>query len=62
MNSRNSYTQAQFEGEIMAYFGQARLVKYLDGRLELVGGSEEDRKAARKWIGFFLRDAVVHER
>jgi hypothetical protein len=49
------------EGEVLAYFGQARLVKKLDGKLELVGGTNEDRTAAREWISMFFHEAVVKE-
>jgi hypothetical protein len=49
------------EGEAIAIFGEAKLVKYLDGKLELKGGSKEDRQAAREWISMFLHDAVVRE-
>jgi hypothetical protein len=33
---------------------------YLDGKLELKGGSKEDRMVAREWISMFLNDAVVN--
>ena len=49
------------EGEVIASWGQARLIKYLDGKLELKGGSKEDRIEAREWISMFLTDAVVRE-
>jgi len=45
------------EEETIASFGDARIVKTLDGRLELVGGSPEDRQEARAWAGRFLRRA-----
>jgi len=37
------------EGEIVASFGQAKLIRFLDGKTELRGGSKEDRIAAREW-------------
>ena len=49
------------DGEVLAAWGQAQLIKYLDGKLELKGGSKEDRIAAREWISMFLNDAVVRE-
>ena len=49
------------EGEVIASWGQARLINYLDGKLELKGGSKEDRIEAREWISMFLTDAVVRE-
>ena len=47
------------EGEVVASWGQAQLIKYLDGRLELKGGSKEDRLAAHEWISSFWHEAVV---
>ena len=49
------------EGEVVAGFGEARLIKYLDGKLELKGGSEGDRIEAREWISLFWHEAVVRE-
>ena len=49
------------EDEVLAYFGQALLVKRLDGKLELVGGTEGDRTAAREWISMFFHEAIVTE-
>jgi len=49
------------EGEVLAHFGQARLVKKLDGKLELVGGTDEDRTEAREWISMFFHEAIVSE-
>ena len=37
------------------------LIKYVDGKLVLKGGSKEDRIAARQWISMFLNGAVVRE-
>ena len=50
------------EGEVIATWGDARLIKTLDGKYELVGGSKEDLAAAREWISIFLPDAVIRER
>jgi len=47
------------EGEVVAYFGQARLIKLLDGKLELHGGSDGDRAEAREWMSLFWHEAVV---
>jgi hypothetical protein len=49
------------EGELIASWGEARLIKYLDGKLVLKGGSKENRMEAREWISMFLNDAVVRE-
>jgi hypothetical protein len=42
----------------IANFGNARLVKTLNGKFELLGGSPDDRAAAREWCSLFLHDAV----
>jgi hypothetical protein len=46
-------------GEIIAYFGQARLIKRLDSKFELRGGSAEDHCAAREWISLFMHEVVL---
>ena len=43
----------------LAVFGSARLVKHLDGRLELLGGTPDDRRAAREWCSLFLHEAAI---
>ena len=47
------------EGETLATFGGARLVKKLNGKIELVGGSADDRVAAKEWASLFLHEATV---
>ena len=47
------------EGETLAHFGDAKLVKKLTGKIELVGGSADDRAAAREWVSLFLHEATV---
>ncbi len=49
------------DGQVIAVFGQARLLKYYTGKLELRGGSREDRQAAKEWISLFMHEAVVKE-
>ena len=39
--------------EIVAVFGEARLVRRLDGKAELRGGTDQDRLAAKEWIALF---------
>jgi hypothetical protein len=46
-------------GELIACWGEAELIRRLDGRYELRGGAAEDRQAAREWIALFLHEAVV---
>ncbi len=49
------------EGEVMASWGEAQLIKYLDGKPELRGGSEQDRAEAREWMSMFWNEAVAGE-
>ena len=46
------------EEELIASFGDARLVRQLDGKMELRGGTPEDRTAAKEWISLFMHEAV----
>jgi len=55
------YPPFKDEGELIASWGEARLINYLDGKLVLKGGSKEDRIAAREWISLFLNNAVARE-
>ena len=45
----------------MASWGEARLAKYLDGKTELRGGSDQDRAEAREWMSLFWHEAVGRE-
>jgi hypothetical protein len=47
------------EAETLATFGDAKLIKKSTGKIELVGGSPEDRIAAREWVSLFLHEAMV---
>jgi hypothetical protein len=49
------------KGEVVASWGQAQLIKYLNGKLELKGGSRDDRLAAHEWLSLFWHEAVVFE-
>ena len=41
------------EPELIASFGGAQIVKHLDGRLEIVDGTEQDRADAHAWMKQF---------
>jgi hypothetical protein len=49
------------EGTVIASFGEASLIKFLDGKYELKGGSKEDRIGAHEWISLFCHEVVVRE-
>ena len=59
--NRNLFPGFKYEGEVIASWGEARLVKYLDGKLELKGGSKEEVQEAREWLSLFWHEAVVGE-
>ena len=61
MAIRNYFPTPNYEGEVIATFGQAQLVKFLDGKYELRGGSKDDRLAAKEWIALFCHEVVVQE-
>ena len=49
----------EIAGEILAEFGAAQLVRCGTGRLELRGGSSQDRAEAREWASLFLSSEYV---
>ena len=49
------------EGKLIASWGEARLIKFLNGKWELRGGSENDLAEVKEWISLFLHEAVVGE-
>ncbi len=44
----------EHRAEIVAIFGDAQIVKHLDGRLEICGGSDQDKFHAHDWMKKFL--------
>ena len=54
----NSLWLGQTTGETLATFGAARLVKKLDGKIELIGGTADDHAAAREWCSLFAPEVV----
>ncbi|HXJ72036.1 MAG TPA: hypothetical protein VNM37_04245, partial [Candidatus Dormibacteraeota bacterium] len=44
---------------LIACFGEARLLNRADGRVELRGGSEADRTEAKEWVSLFMHEAVL---
>jgi hypothetical protein len=53
------YPPFRDEGELIASWGDARLIKFLDGKYELRGGSDQDRAEAREWISTFMHEGLV---
>lgn len=50
------------EETLVASFGEARLVRKLDGELELKNASPNDRTRAKEWISLFMHEAVPQVR
>ena len=46
------------DGELIASQGQARLVRHLNGRYELRGGTPADRQHLKEWCSLFLHEAA----
>jgi hypothetical protein len=50
------------EGEVVAAWGQAQLIRYLDGKTELRGGTEQDQAEAKEWMSILCCEAIVGDR
>jgi hypothetical protein len=59
MNMLLSMMAGHNREEIIAFFGQGRLVQLSRVRVELRGGSREDEIEARSWLAFFMPEAVL---
>jgi hypothetical protein len=44
---------------LVARFGQARLLSRADGRVELRGGTASDHADAKEWISLFMHEAIL---
>ena len=58
MKFNYSDSQKSQTGEIVATFGEAKLIKGRDGRYQLRGGRPDDCFEAREWASLFLHEAV----
>jgi hypothetical protein len=56
--TRESFCGPQEDGQLIASFGNARLVKKTDGQIELVGGTAEDYADACDWCSLLAHDVV----
>jgi hypothetical protein len=61
MRSRSYFQEFKDEGEVLASWGDAKLIKYVNGKVELRGGSKEDQIAASEWISMFFPELKVRE-
>ena len=61
MQIRNILPEFRDSDELVASWGEAKLVKYRDGRTERTGGSKEERGEAKEWVSLYWHEAVVRE-
>lgn len=59
--NNDAKTQILIAEELIASFGEARLVRR-DGRICLIGGSMADRSEAMEWAMLFLPDESIRLR
>jgi hypothetical protein len=59
MRFKNFFPEFKRDGEVIAIFGEARLIKTVDFKYELRGGSEGDHAEAQEWISLFMHDVVI---
>jgi len=59
MRRRSQFHDQRAETEVIAGFGGAQLLKHLDGKFELRGGSMEDQRAAREWVEMFMPEVAA---
>ncbi len=56
MRSKRTPESLRPQEELIAMFGLAQFVRTLDGKTELKGGTENDRRQAQEWIASFWRE------
>jgi hypothetical protein len=59
MKNAHLFPEQADRGEVIALFGDAKLVKTIDSKYELRGGSKGDRTAAQEWISMFMHEMVL---
>ncbi|MFM1943282.1 MAG: hypothetical protein RI897_2264 [Verrucomicrobiota bacterium] len=52
---RNRYNGPAVSPRVIAAFGEAQIVRTPRGRIEIIGGSPQERAEARSWAQQFLR-------
>ncbi len=59
MKLRHLVNGVRNEGEVIARFGEAALIRERDGKWQLRGGSRDDQLTAKEWISLFMHEVVV---
>jgi hypothetical protein len=47
------------QNEVVAHFGEAKIVKTPDGKYKLVGGSDQDHSDAQDWVAMFCPEIAL---
>ncbi len=50
----NDWIEIREQPELIASFGGAEIVRYLDGSFEIRGGTDQEQLRARNWMRQFL--------
>jgi len=58
MKNRSKFSICGHRDRIITKFGHASLVRMAEGGIELRGGRQDDRTAAKEWISLFMHEAV----
>jgi hypothetical protein len=59
MKNGHLFSERTDSGKVIALFGDAKLVKTINSKYELRGGSKEDRTAAQEWVSMFMHEMVL---
>lgn len=51
-------TDVEAETDVVAEFGDCRIVRLADGRTEIRGGDGSNRDEAREWASMFCHEAL----
>ena len=54
MRRKWNFDDGRAEYEVIALSGGAELLKHLSGRMELRGGTEEERRKLKEWVEQFM--------
>ncbi len=55
----NLFSRFKKQREVVVVFGRAQLIRHPDGKMELRGGTREDRLHVQEWISIFMHEAVI---
>ena len=54
----NNWIPSHEQHEVICQFGEAKLVRLLNGKHDLLGGTDADRAAALEWVALFAHQIV----